>query len=350
MRALEKSAEVVVAKKPGNAGGAKDRRSRTGPMVDSSAGSQLPPETGRGEPSSGPGMEGPRVEPGKPEGRRSSLSGGGNRKERPCTRLERASGDSNRRILKTVRPVVWEGAGAQSPALDPILGDWKSPLHVREMMPAVPGVGPDGDRQSGGARFRVDELSLELCPAQAVQQIHPAAVEGGQEIKRRSDRFPTVRQLGPTLLVVGLDHGPVFRQRQLESNVAVHVTVGQVVDHLPDGPATRTVRGVQSAVRSTERPPAVDRPATPQYRRSRRRPDHGSPLPRVRIFQLDIEDQLSVDSHSITCLASLGSRATGGLVPFASVECGRVPGPRTRGGGIGSERDGRLLPTPRCCR
>ena len=68
----------------------------------------------------GPGMEGPRVEPGKPEGRRSSLSGGENRKERPCTRLERASGDSNRRILKTVRPVVWEGAGAQPPALDPI--------------------------------------------------------------------------------------------------------------------------------------------------------------------------------------------------------------------------------------
>ena len=75
----------------------------------------------------GPGMEGPRVEPGKPEGRRSSLSGGGNRKERPCTRLERASGDSNRRILKTVRPVVWEGAGAQSPALDPI----KPPLPYR---------------------------------------------------------------------------------------------------------------------------------------------------------------------------------------------------------------------------
>ena len=68
----------------------------------------------------GPGTEGPRVEPVKPEGRRSSPSGGENRKERPCTRLERASGDSNRRILKTVRPVVWEGAGAQSPALDPI--------------------------------------------------------------------------------------------------------------------------------------------------------------------------------------------------------------------------------------
>ena len=28
--------------------------------------------------------------------------------------------DFNRRILKTVSPVVWEGAGAQSPVLDPI--------------------------------------------------------------------------------------------------------------------------------------------------------------------------------------------------------------------------------------
>ena len=28
--------------------------------------------------------------------------------------------DFNRRIPKTVRPVVWEGAGAQSPVLDPI--------------------------------------------------------------------------------------------------------------------------------------------------------------------------------------------------------------------------------------
>ena len=106
VRAFEKP-EVIVAKKPDNAGGAKDRRSRTGPMVDSSAGSQLPPETGRGE--------APRTRHGRPF-RRSSPSGGENRKERPFTRLERASSDSNRRILKTVRPVVWEGAGAQSPA------------------------------------------------------------------------------------------------------------------------------------------------------------------------------------------------------------------------------------------
>ena len=34
--------------------------------------------------------------------------------------VHQTSGDSNRRILKTVRPVVWEGEGAQSPAPSPI--------------------------------------------------------------------------------------------------------------------------------------------------------------------------------------------------------------------------------------
>ena len=133
MRALEKSAEVVVAKKLGNAGGAKDRRSRTGPMVDSSAGSQLPPKTGRGE--------APRTRHGRPTGgaRQAGRAEIKSRKERPCTRLERASGDSNRRILKTVRPVVWEGAGAQSPALDPIQSaTGKSPLPIGDRKVAAP--------------------------------------------------------------------------------------------------------------------------------------------------------------------------------------------------------------------
>ena len=122
MRAFEKSAEVIVAKKPDNAGGAKDRRTEGVGLAlwwTRQRDRNYLRKRGGGRPL-GPGMEGPRVEPVKPEGRRSSLSGGENRKERPCTRLERASSDSNRRILKTVRPVVWEGAGAQSPALDPI--------------------------------------------------------------------------------------------------------------------------------------------------------------------------------------------------------------------------------------
>lgn len=34
----------------------------------------------------------------------------------------------NRRMRKTARPVVWEGAGAQSPALHPIVAPWEAPL------------------------------------------------------------------------------------------------------------------------------------------------------------------------------------------------------------------------------
>ncbi len=119
MRALEKSAEVVVAKKPGNAGGAKDRRSRTGPMVDSSAGSQHLRQRGEGNP--------PRTRHGRPTGGarqagRAEIKSQRRRKpeRKALYEARRASGDSNRRILKTVRPVVWEGAGAQSPAPDPI--------------------------------------------------------------------------------------------------------------------------------------------------------------------------------------------------------------------------------------
>ncbi len=41
-----------------------------------------------------------------------------------CKRLGLAG--FNRRIRKTVRPVVWGGAGAQSPVPDPIVSGWPS--------------------------------------------------------------------------------------------------------------------------------------------------------------------------------------------------------------------------------
>ena len=37
----------------------------------------------------------------------------------------------NRRMRKTARPVVWEGAGAQSPAPDPIVRMTRRPLFLR---------------------------------------------------------------------------------------------------------------------------------------------------------------------------------------------------------------------------
>ena len=39
----------------------------------------------------------------------------------PVLRRVGTAAGSNRRIRKTVRPVVWEGAGAQSPVPDPII-------------------------------------------------------------------------------------------------------------------------------------------------------------------------------------------------------------------------------------
>jgi hypothetical protein len=60
--------------------------------------------------------EGPRVEPGKPDARsHESDTMAESGKNGMCH-----ENDFNRRILKTVCPVVWEGSGAQSSVPDPI--------------------------------------------------------------------------------------------------------------------------------------------------------------------------------------------------------------------------------------
>ena len=59
-----------------------------------------------------------------------------------------------------------------------------------------------------------------------------------------------VGKLGPRVLVVRLDRRPVFGQRQLHPDEAVHVAVGDVVHDLPDGPAARAVRRVELCTRS----------------------------------------------------------------------------------------------------
>ena len=54
-----------------------------------------------------------------------------------------------------------------------------------------------------------------------------------------------VRQLGPDLLLVGLDGRRVFRQRQLDPRVGVEVAVGQVMHDLARRPSAFAVRRVQ---------------------------------------------------------------------------------------------------------
>lgn len=61
----------------------------------------------------------------------------------------------------------------------------------------------------------------------------------------RRTRIVKVR---PALLIVRLNERFLFGQCQFKSNVAVQVTVGQVMHHLPDGPTTGSIGSIDLLV------------------------------------------------------------------------------------------------------
>jgi len=56
---------------------------------------------------------------------------------------------------------------------------------------------------------------------------------------------PGIGQLRPHTLRISLDQRGVFGQGELEPYVRIHVIVGVMVNHLPDGPASLAVRRIQ---------------------------------------------------------------------------------------------------------
>lgn len=89
-------------------------------------------------------------------------------------------------------------------------------------MPAMPGIRADRLRERSQSRLWMDELALQLGPAETAEQPHPADVQGVEQIQRVRDRHGrVVGQLSPPLLVVGLDRRAVLGKRSLEPDEAV---------------------------------------------------------------------------------------------------------------------------------
>ena len=80
----------------------------------------------------------------------------------------------------------------------------------------------------------------------------PARVQAPCELQRDGDRHLHIGQRREFLLVVCRDERVFFRQRQLEANERVHVTVRDVMHDLPDRPASRTIRSIELRVVQTE--------------------------------------------------------------------------------------------------
>ena len=116
---------------------------------------------------------------------------------------------------------------------------------VRHVMPAVPGVLRQVLIQPPHAGFGMREGAVIIAIGHRFHQLDPADVQGIEQIERRIDGQGGISEHGPARLVVRLDGGLVFRQRQLKPDERVHVAVGHMMHHLARGPAARAVRRIQ---------------------------------------------------------------------------------------------------------
>src|SRR5260221_224827 len=97
-------------------------------------------------------------------------------------------------------------------------------------MASVPGVECESFFEGHRAQGRMAEGTLPLRVGEFAQHQHPALVQGIDQCQRHVDGGALgLGQLGPKIFHVGLDGGLVFGERQLETNVGIHVAVGDLM-------------------------------------------------------------------------------------------------------------------------
>jgi hypothetical protein len=113
-------------------------------------------------------------------------------------------------------------------------------------MLAVPGIEGQVLLQPNCSTFWMTEGSPEIRLGHGLQQANPTGVQSLQQGQRSFDgSHGRIRKIGPKRFVVWFDCGDILGERQLETDIGVHVAVWDMVDHLPRGPTAGTVRGVQ---------------------------------------------------------------------------------------------------------
>ena len=114
-------------------------------------------------------------------------------------------------------------------------------------MAAVPGVELQQFVECHDAVVRMDDLSGELvCGGEFEHDSHSVmdVVDDGEGV---FDRERGVRELGPGILIVGLDCGFIFCEAETKTDEGIHMGIGDVVDELAYGPAAFAIRGVNLA-------------------------------------------------------------------------------------------------------
>jgi len=118
------------------------------------------------------------------------------------------------------------------------------------MMAAVPGVEASQEFQVPNAGRRMRQGALPLVFGQRAEQCGPTGMQATQEFDRRLNRpIRRVREQCPALFIVGVHDEILFGEREADAQHAAQVAVGEVMYHLPRGPAAFTIRPIQPARR-----------------------------------------------------------------------------------------------------
>jgi hypothetical protein len=114
---------------------------------------------------------------------------------------------------------------------------------VSRVMATVPSVERNHLLQRLAAVFRMHIALFEVRVCKRIEQNHPTSMQTVNHLERQGERCGlSVRKLRPLGLVIGIDRRPLFRQRMTDTRVRVEMTVGDVVNHLTNGPAALAVR------------------------------------------------------------------------------------------------------------
>ena len=117
---------------------------------------------------------------------------------------------------------------------------------VGGVVAGVPIVEGEGCGQVHAAAFGVNEAAVEVVLSERQEQRDPALMERVDELERDlSGELAAIGEVGPGGYVVGIDGGPIFSERELETDQADAVAVGDVMDELADGPAAFAIGGVE---------------------------------------------------------------------------------------------------------
>ena len=93
--------------------------------------------------------------------------------------------------------------------------------------------------------FRMFQRKVPIRCRHVLHNIHPPLMNSCDDHYGNHRLRFVILKFCPFCLVIRFDRRIIFCQRPLKPDVCIHMTVGKVMHHLPNGPSVRAIRSIQ---------------------------------------------------------------------------------------------------------